>query len=107
MTEMVVAVPISMIISGAGYSRSAATAATIRSLPICAGLSIWMLSPVLMPGPTTMGFFPVSFMTAVRNELSSGGTTEEMMTPSRSEIWISPSESTFFRSMQYWSDVLT
>ena len=29
-------------------------------------------------GPTTIGFFPVSFITADRNELRSGGTTEEM-----------------------------
>ena len=40
-----------------------------------------MFSPVLMPGPTTSGFLPVSFMTAVRTEFKTGGTTDEMITP--------------------------
>ena len=79
---IVVAVPMSMIIWGAGYSRSAATAATTRSLPTCPAFPPAMLSPVLSPGPTTMGVLPVSFITAVRSEFRTGGTTDEMITPS-------------------------
>ena len=82
MAVMVVAVPMSMMISGGSKRLSAATAATIRSLPIWAGFSIWILSPVLMPGPTIIGVLPVSLRTAVLQELSTGGTTDEIMTPS-------------------------
>ena len=78
---MVVAVPMSIMMSGGSYSCSAATAPTTRSLPTEAGLSSRMFSPVLMPGPTTSGFLPVSFMTAVRTEFKTGGTTDEMITP--------------------------
>ena len=58
------AVPMSTMAMGAGYLARAATAPTIRSLPTVPGSSMRMLSPVLMPGPTTIRSTPVSSFTA-------------------------------------------
>ena len=85
-TESVVAVPISKIIIGFGYSAEAATASTTRSLPSCAGLSIKIFSPVLIPEPTTNDSMPqiltiASFMVTVK-----AGTTEEIILPFKSLI---------------------
>ena len=63
------AVPISTMMSGGSYSSSAATAATMRSAPTWLGLSMRILSPVLMPGPTTIGLQPATLMTAERMAL--------------------------------------
>ena len=79
---MVVAVPISTMIIGGWYFRRADTAPTTRSAPACAGLSMRMFSPVLSPGPTTRGVFPVSLRMADLKEFRTGGTTEEMIAPS-------------------------
>ena len=106
MAVMVVAVPMSTSSSGAPYSAMAATAATIRSLPTSDGLSMRMLRPVLMPGPTTRALQPVSLRMAVLKELSTGGTTEEMMLPSMSSGETSKRLSMVFNSAQYWSEVL-
>ena len=79
---------------------------TIRSLPTWEGVSIWIFSPVLMPGPTTMGVLPVTFMMPVRTELKTGGTTEEMMQSSTSWGLTSKSPSILLISAPYWSEVL-
>jgi len=83
MTEMVVAVPMSRMIRGAPYSAMAPTAPATRSAPISEGSSSRMLSPVLMPAPTTMGVNPISRFMAVFMEMVTGGTTEDRMAPSK------------------------
>ena len=105
-TDSVVAVPMSMIIIGGLCSFKADTAATTRSAPVCSGLSIWILRPVLIPGPTTSGVLWVSFKMAVLMEFSTWGTTEEIIVPS---IWgtrTSLRSNMVLMSTQYWSDVL-
>lgn len=103
---MVVAVPRSSRVRGGSYSARAATAITIRSLPTWEGVSIWMFSPVFSPGPTTMGALPVTFITPVRTELNTGGTTEEMMQSSISWGLIWNRLSILLISAPYWSEVL-
>ena len=103
---IVVAVPISMMQAGAPYSARTATAATTRSEPACAGLSIAIFKPVLSPGPTVRGRRPVSRSSASQTEVMTGGTTEEMMEPS-SETGSTPNRASMdLRSAQYWSEVL-
>ena len=63
----------------------AAATSTIRSLPRVLGLSIRILMPVLMPGPTKSGRTPTIFSTARRMVEFKGGTTEERMAPSMAE----------------------
>ena len=103
---MVVAVPRSSSVRGGSYSARAATAMTMRSLPTWEGVSIWMFSPVLMPGPTTIGALPITFITPVRTELNTGGTTEEMMQSSTSLGLTSKRLSILLISEPYWSEVL-
>ena len=88
MTERVVAVPRSMIICGTEYSLMPAAAATTRSLPSWAGLSIRMLRPVLIPGPTIIGVTPESFSTAAFMVAVTVGTTEEIIAPVMSDLSI-------------------
>ena len=76
------------------------------SLPVVLGLSMMMFNPVFIPEPTSMGAFPVIFLTAVMRVLFKGGTTEEMMDPSMAEgemPWISR---IFFMAMAYSRFVL-
>ena len=65
-----------------------------------------MFSPVLMPGPTTIGCLPMTFTTPVRTELNTGGTTEEMMQSSTSWGRTSNRLSMLLISAPYWSEVL-
>ena len=51
---------------GVPYLATAATAPTSRSAPSCAGLSMRILMPVRVPGPTISGAAPVTFLTARR-----------------------------------------
>lgn len=81
-TDTVVAVPRSKIISGSSYASNAATAPTARSAPSCAGLSILILRPDFIPGPTMRGERPVSSFIAWLKVLSSWGTDEETIAPS-------------------------
>ncbi len=53
MTVMVVAVPMSMMMTGGSCASRAATAPATRSAPICEGSSMPMLRPVFTPAPTT------------------------------------------------------
>ena len=50
-TEIVVAVPMSIITSGSLYSFIPPTASATRSLPSCAGLSVKIFNPVFKPEP--------------------------------------------------------
>ena len=61
-----------------------ATAPTTRSAPSCAGLSITMLNPVFIPGPTTITFFPIIFSAADFTLPVTDGTTEAIIAPSMS-----------------------
>ena len=85
MTDMVLAVPMSKTIMGLGYLSVAATAPTTRSAPNWPGSSILMLSPVLIPAPTTRGFFSVTASTARHRTLVSSLTTQERTAPSTAE----------------------
>ena len=76
------AVPISMMICGSGYSCRAPTASATKSLPSCAGLSMRMLSPLLIPGPTTSVSIPISFSIARFSVFVIVGTTDAMIAPS-------------------------
>ena len=60
-----------------------------------------MFRPVRMPGPTTRQLFPVSLRMAVRNELSTGGTTEATIVPSIMDGTTSNSAKMFLSSAQY------
>lgn len=73
----------------------------MRSLPISVGLSMRMFRPVRMPGPTTRQLFPVSLRIAVRNELSTGGTTDATIVPSIMDGTTSNSAKMFLSSAQY------
>ena len=79
---MVVAVPISIIISGAPYSLRPATASTIRSAPADDGSSMATLIPVLTPGPTNRGVKFSIFFTAAVMTVFTWGTTDDTATPS-------------------------
>ena len=81
-TETVVAVPISIITSGAPYSFIPAAASAIRSLPSCDGLSVIISIPVILSELTVIGSSlkiseTASFKISVRR-----GTTEEIIAPS-------------------------
>ena len=78
---MVVAVPISIIMMGAGYFSSAATAAATRSAPNWLCTSIRMFNPVLTPGPTIIGALPSRRVSAFSIIKLMGGTTLEKMAP--------------------------
>ena len=54
-----------------------------------------------MPGPTTRQLFPVSLRMAVRNELSTGGTTDATIVPSIMDGTTSNSAKMFLSSAQY------
>jgi hypothetical protein len=83
---MVVAVPISIIAAGTGYSWTTATALTIRSLPTCLGSSIRMFSPVFTPGPITITSWLRIFSIERFTVPVTGGTTEEIIPPSRPSV---------------------
>ena len=78
---MLVAVPISIMIMGAGYFSSAATALATRSVPSWLCTSMRMFSPVLMPGPTTIGSLPSRRVSALCIMKLMPGTTLEKMAP--------------------------
>ena len=78
-TLIVEAVPISITTQGIVYSSSAPTAPATRSAPSCAGLSIFILSPVLTPGPKISGTIWHSFETAPPTLSVTAGTTEDIM----------------------------
>ena len=105
-TEIVVAVPISTKISGAPYSCKPATAQTIISLPTCAGLSVLIFNPVFIPGPTTFGLRFTTFCNALLMVFNTGGTTEEMITPSMSFTSILFNSNTCLKLMAYSNSVL-
>ena len=100
-TDTVVAVPRSQMTQGAPKRATAATAPTSRSGPSWAGLSMRMLTPVLVPGPTISGVTPVTFFTAPRIACSSGGTTELMIAPSKSWVLMPYRRRMSIRSMAY------
>ena len=104
-TEIVVAVPKSKIISGAPYSDMPATASTTRSLPSWAGLSVLIERPVFIPGPITIASVPVSFFTAVFIVSVTDGTTDEIIAPFMLSRFISDISSTAFREIAYSSGV--
>ena len=81
-TEAVVAVPKSNIICGQEYLSMLATAPATISAPSSAGLFVFILSPVLTPGPITMDFLPVISIIAFDTVRISGGTTDEITLPS-------------------------
>ena len=58
------------------YSLIAPTAPATRSAPSCAGLSILMFKPVLMPGPSSSGTMSQSIETAREIALPTVGTTD-------------------------------
>ncbi len=81
MAEIVVAVPKSNIIIGGAYFANAPTAPQTRSAPNIVGSSRRMLSPVLMPGPTTNARIPVKRSMASFRTGMSEGTTLEIIAP--------------------------
>ena len=104
---MMVAVPMSIIMMGAGYFSSAATALETMSAPNCWLLnSMRIFRPVLMPAPTIMGGLPSRRVRAFSIMKLMGGTTLAKMAPLTS--WISQpySVNRFIRSMLIWSAVL-
>ena len=78
---MVVAVPMSIMMIGAAYFSSAATAFATISAPSWLCTSIRMFSPVFTPGPTTIGGFPSRRVSAFSIIKLIGGTTLEKMAP--------------------------
>ena len=79
---MMVAVPMSIMIMGAGYFSSAATALATMSAPSCWLLnSMRIFSPVLMPAPTIMGGLPSKRVSAFSIMKLMGGTTLEKIAP--------------------------
>ena len=103
---MVVAVPISMMARGRGYSSIAATASTIISDPTDLGLSISMLRPVFMPDSTSIHSIPSIFFTAFLMVILSGGTTLERIAPSISFAFTPCISSIPLIYIQYSSSVL-
>ena len=104
---MIVAVPMSIMMMGAGYFSNADTALATMSAPSCWLLnSMRMFSPVLMPAPTTMGGLPRRRVSAFSIMKFIGGTTLDKIAPLTS--WISQpySVNKFIRSMLIWSAVL-
>ena len=85
---MVVAVPMSMIASGRGYSSIAATASTIISEPTVFGLSISIFNPVFIPDSTSIHSIPSIFLIAFLTVSFRGGTTLDRIAPSISEGFI-------------------
>ena len=84
MAQNVVAVPKSIIIIGFLCFSKAATAFTILSAPTSLGLSYFILIPVFIPGPTTIGSLQKHFLTMFSKECIILGTTEEIIIPSTS-----------------------
>ena len=80
-TSKTVAVPKSQITIGGLYFSSAATEVATVSAPSCAGLSIFILSPDFIPGPTTTGAEPDILTAAVLILSVSSGTTEHITAP--------------------------
>jgi len=74
-------VPTSMNMQGVGYLLFAATPPHTRSLPSTEGSSIFILSPVLIPGETIIGFTLQSFSIPFSSMGVIGDTTEEMIQP--------------------------
>ena len=98
-TQMVVAVPISIRMSGTGYRLIPATAPTIRSVPTEDGLSISTSRPIFISTLTTRASCPVTLRIASRIRDVTGGTTEPMIAPVISLTLISRSSSTIFREI--------
>ena len=105
MTLIVVAVPMSMTMTGGSRMSSAATAPATRSAPIWEGSSMPMLSPVFTPAPTTRASWPVTSRTAARRTSVSGGTTDAIAAPSKLPSSIPRSFSTRSMRTAYSSSV--
>ena len=94
------AVPMSIMMMGAGYFSSAATALETMSAPSCWLLnSMRMFRPVLMPAPTIIGGLPSRRVSAFTIMKLMGGTTLEKMAPLTSWMSQSYSVNRFIRSM--------
>ena len=63
--------------------------------------SMWIFNPVFSPGPTTIGCLPMIFITPVRTELNTGGTTEEIMQSEISDIFEPKASIIFLISTPY------
>ena len=83
---ILVAVPRSMIMQGMGNWHFAATEAEMRSLPRIEGCLILMTKSCRSSGLTTKTRQPSRCLSASRNTGVSGGTTEEIMAPSKQSV---------------------
>src|SRR5277367_3421069 len=104
-TSNVIAVPKSTTMHGPPYSANAATPFTIRSAPTSSGLSTSTAIPVFTPGSTNRARLPKYFRAISPNVQFTGGTTDEMITPSIASRSSPPSVKRFRVSTPYSSTV--